>query len=568
MNSALARIDRDLGGPPLKAKNAAAFEHAWAEFNERFDPAAGNGAARIQEIAQLLEVTADNLEEVKNQKWFQRAWGTVSGKNRRLARTNEQNLLQVQKGAFFFLEGLAAQNQIMMQAVYFALQRVEDNQIQNERLKGHLLQVVRKYNDRIRGIEARQDELERRLDEQLDARGRASLLVPVLAFLLGVTLVAVGGFVLMAEGLTASGMLPEGLAAVVEPAWALPVGVVTGGIGFATASVGLVSGLMRRRASSSTALVPAAPPEDPRIAIRADNARRRPKLRAELADALKERYANFIASQLAEPLFEVVEELDGAFDFDDDDPSSDEFAAAMGAFLAISGDLADRLRSAAREAAGDVRDDFNGLVTAVVEIDLDNDLGAKLAGEVERSKQSALAHDLVQSLEVYEPTMDVIEAERASLLSRFERWKGVATEGLAYGVGKAFLKGLFVVPALLDDEQEFMSTFQADAEKLETRWNSFRETLGASLDSRVAAAVGPFVADAMEHADALFDACDEAGVPLADVETTMVAYLTPDDEEPHQGSARSAAPGANDCPSCGRRYTASDTWCPDCEVAL
>ena len=227
----------------------------------------------------------------------------------------------------------------------------------------------------------------------------------------------------------------------------------------------------------------------------------------------------------------MLSELDAAFAFADDEPSAEEFADAMGAFLSVSADLSDTLRTVAQAAAGDVREDFNDLMAAVVEVDLGGDLGAKLAAEVERSKQSALAHDLLETLEVYEATMNSIEAERASLLSRYARWKSVATEGLAYGIGKAFLKGLLVIPAIIDDEQEFMESFQADAEKLEARWTSFRETLVASLDSRVAEAVRHFVTRALDHVDALFDACDDAGVSLAEVEATMAAYLAPPDED-------------------------------------
>lgn len=104
------------------------------------------------------------------------------------------------------------------------------------------------------------------------------------------------------------------------------------------------------------------------------------------------------------------------------------------------------------------------------------------------------------------------------------------TESFAYEMGKALVKGFLIIPALLDDEEDFMKEFYTDASKLEDRWLSLRDTLAASLDSRLAEAVRPFTRVAMQRIDALFDACDEAGVRLEDVEAVMAAQLIPPDE--------------------------------------
>lgn len=522
MNTELLRIDRDLGGPQLPPANAAAFEQAWAAFSERFDPAASEGPERIQELARLLQVTSDNLDTVQNQKWFQRAWGTVSGGNKRLAKANEQNLLQVQKGAFFFLEGLAAQNQLMMQSVYYALQRVEDNQIQNERLKGHLLQVVRRYNDRIGGIEARQEELERRMAAHEAARGGYSWILPVAVTTCGLALLLLGAAV-YGEVLPAQ-YYPEWW----EGAWDASVSRALGFTGLALAVFGGVS-LVRRLIPGQTGVLSLRSEAGAAGDVAAENARRRPTLRGELAEVLGERYAQHVTLKLAEPIWEAVEALDGPFEALGEHSSAQERAKAIRSFLAVSGDLSDVLRTVARTAAGEVREDFNELVAKVVDDHLGGDVGAKLGAELERSHQSALSHDIVETLEVYEAMMERIERDRFSLLARLERWESVATEGLAYGLGKAFVKGLLIVPALVDDEDEFMEAFSADYDKLVVQWQGFRDALAASFDSRLAEALRPFTRSAMQRVDALFDACDHAGVRLEDAEVTMAAYLFPPD---------------------------------------
>jgi len=522
LSTQLSEIDTNIGGPGLQQQDAAAFERAWKDFQLQFDPNASKSKQKIAEIAKLLDITGDNLDQVKGQKWFQRAWSTVSGENKRLARKNSENLLRVQKGAFYFLEGLAAQNQMMMQAVFVALQRVEDNQIQNERLKAHLLQVVRRYNDRLGRVESRQDHLEQRLDaHEATVERPVRRRMPALAVVIGVLALcgAVVAWLLAPEAFEVPGIGLIGRQAITASLAVLGTALSIAGI------AGLRRAISR---SEVTRKAPAVenvfPMEIDRV--RRENARVRPRLARDLLERLAIRYSIYASSELADPIVKLFESLDACFDDDTVEPSSERFVQQVKKSLEISPDIRTAVRSQAQSAAGLICQDFNQLIGSVVEVNLKGDLGVKLATEAERSRVTVLARDLSTTFDVYDESIANIESTRLSLLGRYGRWKDVATESRLYSNAKAFLKGFFIVPFILDDEPEFMTDFGSDLSMLGEKWDGFRESLRVSLDNGVDAAVRPFVSELAARIDLLFDACDEEGVELTEVEATVSTHLS------------------------------------------
>lgn len=153
----IKNIDSKLQGPPLNSEISHCFEEAYSSFISK-KAEQEDAEEIINEMGNLLTVSQENLEKVQNQKWFKRAWHTVTGKNKKLERINQSNLLKVQKGALFFLQNLAELNEQMMETVAFTLQRIEDIQIENSKLKGYLIQIVQKYNKKINSIENKLDE--------------------------------------------------------------------------------------------------------------------------------------------------------------------------------------------------------------------------------------------------------------------------------------------------------------------------------------------------------------------------------------------------------------------------
>jgi len=178
----ITKIENALPGPFLDQETVTCFEQSYSLFVK--NKLKQKEADKILgEIANLLTVSQNNLNEVQNQQWFERAWFTITGKNKKLEIMNQENLLKVQKGALFFLQNLAEINVQLMETVTFALQRVEDIQIENVKLKGYLIQVIQKYNKKIDRIEQRLDKHENAI---ADIRGQSALAVRLsgLAFLL------------------------------------------------------------------------------------------------------------------------------------------------------------------------------------------------------------------------------------------------------------------------------------------------------------------------------------------------------------------------------------------------
>lgn len=146
-------IDNNIEGKPLSESEIRLFEESYQKYIDDSKENKEQMEETINEIANLLTVNQNNLESVQNQNWFTRSWNTVSGKNGKLEKINQSNLLKIQKGSLFFLQNLAERNQATMESVIYAIKRVEDIQIESIKLKGYLSQIVLKYNNRIKKIE-------------------------------------------------------------------------------------------------------------------------------------------------------------------------------------------------------------------------------------------------------------------------------------------------------------------------------------------------------------------------------------------------------------------------------
>jgi hypothetical protein len=148
-------IDANVGGEKLSPDLMEGFELEFNKFKENFNLDSVENMKQIQDMIKLLTVSENNLEEIKEQKWFQRIWSTISGKNKKLEQINKINLFKVQKGSLYFLQNLANLSPLLMQSINFTLKRVDDIQIQNVKMKKYLLDIIGKYNDKFEGIESR-----------------------------------------------------------------------------------------------------------------------------------------------------------------------------------------------------------------------------------------------------------------------------------------------------------------------------------------------------------------------------------------------------------------------------
>ena len=167
MDETLATIDSAIGGLSLPKDVAASFETA---CRDRIKAIKGNrreANAHIADLEKLLTVTSENLDAVKNQKWFVRVWRTVSGGNKHLEQVNSQNLLQVQKGALLFLAHMGEDVDFLTQSVAFALGRLNDLQLDNLKVRAFILILADRVSRKFGSIE-------KRLDQHDEAIGRLS----------------------------------------------------------------------------------------------------------------------------------------------------------------------------------------------------------------------------------------------------------------------------------------------------------------------------------------------------------------------------------------------------------
>lgn len=119
----------------------------------------------IADISKLLELNKENYRKVREQKWFKRAVNTLSGKNRRLKKINEENLLDIQKSAIYFLDNMAHENVALMKTVMYSINRIDYQELQDERIKSFILEWTQKNNLRNKELEGRIFEIESRINK-------------------------------------------------------------------------------------------------------------------------------------------------------------------------------------------------------------------------------------------------------------------------------------------------------------------------------------------------------------------------------------------------------------------
>lgn len=84
---------------------------------EEFGNDKGKITDMVQDALSLLTVSGQNLENIKNQRFYSRIWKTITGKNKALAQENQTNLLKVQKIAIYMMNLAVSRDIILAEAV-------------------------------------------------------------------------------------------------------------------------------------------------------------------------------------------------------------------------------------------------------------------------------------------------------------------------------------------------------------------------------------------------------------------------------------------------------------------
>jgi len=185
-------IENNIEGKPLTDSEVNLFEKSYRKYIEESKNSEEKFQETIEEMANLLTVNQKNIEDIKDQKWFSRSWNTVTGKNKKLERINQTNLIKVQKGALFFLQNIAERNQATMETVTFAIKRIQDIQIESIKLKSYLTNIIQKYNLKLKKIEQRLDGH----DEVIEELTKNNRDIPIILFSVLLLLTAIILFLL------------------------------------------------------------------------------------------------------------------------------------------------------------------------------------------------------------------------------------------------------------------------------------------------------------------------------------------------------------------------------------
>lgn len=148
----------------LSSEYVKCFESSYSKFMNEFGDDEHEAKRKIEDMIDLLNVNDKNLDKLKNEKWFQKIWYTISGGNRKLRNINNHNLIKIQKGTLYFLDKFANENRTIMQSVHFALDKIKELRFENEKVKYYLADLSTKIKYKIDNIETRLDEHKMEID--------------------------------------------------------------------------------------------------------------------------------------------------------------------------------------------------------------------------------------------------------------------------------------------------------------------------------------------------------------------------------------------------------------------
>lgn len=502
----IAEINQALGGEPLTSDLVQSFQSAQQHFKDKYRPESKTVQTRLSEVADLLTVSEANLKELENQKWFQRAWRTVTRKNQKLKTVNERNLLIVQKGSLFFLQSLAEGNQILMKTVHFALERIEQVNVENTRLKGYLAIAIRKFRDRLERIEHRLDEHEE-VVEEFSRERRVNL--PLL----------LAGNVLLIAGILLIALL-YGNTIVSAVGGALVIGAIFSFLfAFAPVRKGLRIANMLKSEKRSPVLqtnavnVAQAKAQEAQQDLRASNRKNLGAVKTRLAKILNDRVTT---EPLVGPFLARTRKLEngGGKLHGEENFGKLEVADWLEESLAVSWDIRGEVHGLCATLANDCVELVNALGTKVARSFLPDWLGLDLEAHLDHTAKKELEERLKKAFASEFKQIDDLEADRVSLLRDCPRIVKMYREHPATTIAKGFVKGLLIVPAIVDDTEQFLSSFFTN---LANYFKNARQ-LGDAIESSAVVYCGTilreFFTAGVEAMDPVFAGFDNQGVAL------------------------------------------------------
>jgi hypothetical protein len=432
-------------------------------------------------------VTRENLETVQDQKWFQRAWGTIAGQNKKLAQKNQANLLRVQEDALFFLENLATSNQTTSAMAVDALRRIEKVQVGSVKLKKYLSELTKKSARRFRTIEERISKHERAIMlHQLEQTPLILLAVAVILIAIAILILRLGN-----DAYHRSTALVLG-----------DCGVLAG---MGTAYAWWQSSRRAGRSITQTVEPIRTSPDDAQIRERVVDA-----MRQALWAYAEEHACNCVCDEYVSRFNSAVEVME-AWKEDSDNQTR---VAVIAQVLELEPTPLDEITSMVEMVAKRFCDHQRARVASLATTCLPDSMGLDELAGLDDEAEASLKKDLWETIAPYVDKCERLEELRTSLQNRLERCGTLMKESTLKTVFKGMLEGanwrLFYRGAT--EDEEFLNCYFGDFGDYLQQWEDLTLVVDNSVRELHHRALFAFAALGASQLDALLEDCREAGV--------------------------------------------------------
>ena len=509
----LIEIENNLGGKPLSPDFMKNFELEFNKFKDNFNPDTDESKKHLDDMVKLLSISEENLEKVKNQKWFQRVWFTIAGKNKKLERINKINLLKVQKGSLYFLQKLANQSTLFMKSVNFALKRIDDIQIQNEKIKGYLFKIVDKYNERITNIEIVIDK------HKKDIAEIKSKNIPNLGLFLA-------SLFLIGSSIT--------LLFVFERNWVIWIGSVL----LFLLGILFLLGAFSKDDDKNTGIIDTSD----NYTIKLENERVKPELKKNLSEMifniLENDYLYFPILPLIENYTKISDLLEPLSK--ESGMKTEELAEIINKTLQISPEFKQEIIVNCSKTADEYVNIINEVITDIVKSYLPKSIGIELKTHIDYSKRNATNKQILSIIEPYFENLGELELIRTELINDFPDYKKILTKkgwvefikGGAVGFASAALLGPIgwigaMIWALFSDgnAEEIVENFANKFEGYMGKWESLLGIIKNSIHPFLQNVTKSFVSEAVHNMDIMFDEFSKQNNSLVNLNDEIMEML-------------------------------------------
>ncbi|HHV37815.1 MAG TPA: hypothetical protein GXX77_08315 [Candidatus Cloacimonetes bacterium] len=493
-------FDVNYGIDLLSDNQIQTFQSSLMEFMNTFEADSPEMKKSLEEIAELLTVTDENFEQIAKQKWFQRAWYTVSGKNKKLAKISKHNLTKVQRLSLVFLENIGKQNNSLMRSVHFALNKVEKLRVQNLKVKDHLIQFVDKLNESMGSIKDKVDNHEEEIS-MIKKSGNNIIHIIVGVFLLIIVVIL---FLT-----TSSSFLTTVIIAVLG----------LGGI------FSLVSGLTITYKTKSDTIIQQKLIHDTELQIK--NRKQLPIMLDNLAKFLTQIISYDLVYEPILPILQCYDTLLGPEQEEDIEPELDSkaFAEELDRVFQMNINIAKEIHDRILFFVEKYSELINETMSGMIDEYLPDSAGLQLKYEINDKQQTIFHKEIVGYINPCLEQLYRMQEQKESLNARYPRFRKKVVENPVWAGVKAFAKGFFIIPAIFDDSESFLIQFDSDFKRYLAEWDSLFQNVSSSLIPALKQRSEYYAKECVNRYEPMFKEFDVHNIDLFDINQEIIEEM-------------------------------------------